>query len=118
MRTPEKEKIELKVTGETEGKKIAPLIFLPFVENSFKHGLKSGAEKPFVKINIVVAVDSLVFEIENSKSDIIEKQDNQNKGIGIENVKKRLGLIYPGKHILTISENENLFKVTLQIRLN
>lgn len=118
LRTPEKEKIVLEVTGETENKKIAPLIFLPFVENSFKHGLKSGAEKPFVKIKITVTADNLVFEIENSKSDLIEKQDNQNKGIGIENVKKRLGLIYPGKHFLAISENQNTFNVTLQIRLN
>jgi len=118
LRTPENEKIELEVTGEIEGKKVAPLIFLPFVENSFKHGLKSGAENPFVKIKIEVFENSLVFEIENSKGKTSEITDSKYKGIGIENVKKRLGLIYPNQHSLNISETENSFKVILQIKLN
>jgi two-component system, LytTR family, sensor kinase len=118
LRTSENEKIELEVTGEVEGKKVAPLIFLPFVENSFKHGLKSGAENPFVKIKIEVFENNLVFEIENSKGKASEINDSKYKGIGIENVKKRLGLIYPNQHSLNISETENTFKVILQIKLN
>lgn len=118
LRTPENEKIELEVTGETEGKKVAPLIFLPFVENSFKHGLKSGAENPYVKIKIEVYGNSLIFEIENSKGKTTEMTDSKYKGIGIENVKKRLGLIYPNQHSLNILETENSFKVILQIKLN
>jgi len=118
LRTPENEKIELEVTGEIEGKKVAPLIFLPFVENSFKHGLKSGAENPFVKIKIEVFENSLVFEIENSKGKASEISESKYKGIGIENVKKRLGLIYSNQHSLNISETENSFKVILQIKLN
>jgi len=117
LRTPEKEKIEMEVTGEIEGKKVAPLIFLPFVENSFKHGLKSGAENPFVKIKIEVLENSLIFEIENSKAKTTEEIYTKNKGIGIENVKKRLGLIYPNLHSLKIIETENLYKVILQIKL-
>jgi two-component system, LytTR family, sensor kinase len=118
LRTPENEKIELEVTGEVEGKKVAPLIFLPFVENSFKHGLKSGAENPFVKIKIEVLPNELIFEIENSKGKASEINDSKYKGIGIENVKKRLGLIYPNQHSLNISDTENTFKVILQIKLN
>jgi two-component system, LytTR family, sensor kinase len=118
LRTPENEKIELEVTGEVEGKKVAPLIFLPFVENSFKHGLKSGAENPFVKIKIEVLPNELIFEIENSKGKASEINDSKYKGIGIENVKKRLGLIYPNQHSLNILETENTFKVILQIKLN
>ena len=118
LRTPEKEKIELEVIGEIEGKKLAPLIFLPFVENSFKHGLKSGAENPFVKIKIEILQNDLIFEIENSKGKTTEINDSKYKGIGIENVKKRLGLIYPNQHSLNISETENIFKVILQIKLN
>jgi two-component system, LytTR family, sensor kinase len=118
LRTPEKEKIELEAIGEIEGKKVAPLIFLPFVENSFKHGLKSGAENPFVKIKIEVLQNDLIFEIENSKGKTSEINDSKYKGIGIENVKKRLGLIYPNMHSLNISETENIFKVILQIKLN
>jgi sensor histidine kinase YesM len=118
LRTPENEKIELEVVGEVEGKKVAPLIFLPFVENSFKHGLKSGAENPFVKIKIEVFENNLVFEIENSKGKASEINDSKYKGIGIENVKKRLGLIYPNQHSLNISDTENTFKIILQIKLN
>lgn len=118
LRTPEKEKIELEVVGKVEEKKVAPLIFLPFVENSFKHGLKSGAEHPFVKIKIEVLPDDLIFEIENSKGKTSEPVVSKYKGIGIENVKKRLGLIYPNQHSLHLSETDKIFKVVLKIKLN
>ena len=117
LRTPENEKIEIEVIGEVDGKNVAPLIFLPFVENSFKHGLKSGAKNPFVKIKIEVIENDLIFDIENSIGKTTEIKDSKYKGIGIENVKKRLGLIYPGRHSLKITETENTFKVVLQIKL-
>lgn len=117
LRTPENEKIEIEVTGEIDGKNVAPLIFLPFVENSFKHGLKSGANNPFVHIKIEVVENDLIFEIENSKGKTPEIIDTKYRGIGIENVKKRLDLIYPGRHSLKISETGNTFNVVLQIKL-
>ena len=58
LRTSENEKINFEMFGEIEGKKVAPLIFLPFVENSFKHGLKSGAENAFVKIKLEVQANN------------------------------------------------------------
>ena len=117
LRTPENEKIEIEVIGEVDGKNVAPLIFLPFVENSFKHGLKSGAKNPFVKIKIEVIENDLIFDIENSKGKTPEINDKKYRGIGIDNVKKRLDLIYPGRHSLKISETGNTFKVVLQIKL-
>ena len=117
LRTPENEKIEIEVTGEVDGKNVAPLIFLPFVENSFKHGLKSGAKNPFVKIKIEVIENDLIFDIENSKGKAPEINETKYRGIGIENVKKRLDLIYPGRHSLKITETENTFIVVLQIKL-
>ncbi len=101
-----------------KGKKVAPLIFLPFVENSFKHGLKSGAENAFVKIKLEVLGNNLSFEIENSKGRSLETDDFKYKGIGIENVKKRLDLIYPGSYSLKISNNIETYKVLLQIQIN
>lgn len=117
LRTYEKDKISLEILGEIEGKKIAPLIFLPFIENSFKHGLKSGAKNAFVKIKLEVYGSVLNFEIENSKGENSEINDPKYKGIGIENVKKRLDLIYPNLYSLKISETKNLFKVLLQFEL-
>jgi LytS/YehU family sensor histidine kinase len=118
LRTSENEKISMEVIGDIEEKKVAPLIFLPFVENSFKHGLKSGAENAFVKIKLEVTGNQLSFEIENSKGQSLETEHFENKGIGIENVKKRLDLIYPGTCSLNILNNEKTYKVHLQLQIN
>ena len=118
LRTLASEKINLEINGDVQYIKIAPMVFLPFVENSFKHGLKSGAEKAFVNIRITVDKKILVFEVENAKSSEPSFADSKYKGIGIGNVKKRLELLYPGLHKLKIMENEKIFKVFLQIQLN
>lgn len=117
LRTSEKEKINLNVIGDTGKGKIAPLIFLPFVENSFKHGLKSGAQNAFVNIKVEVSGNVLNFEIENSKGLVSEINDTKYKGIGIENVKKRLELIYPGFYQLKIMDGAKVFRVLLQLQL-
>ena len=118
LRTAENEKIGFELIGEIEGKKVAPLIFLPFVENSFKHGLKSGAENAFVKIKLEVLGNNLSFEIENSKGKSLETDDFKYKGIGIENVKKRLDLIYPDSYSLKIKNNHDTYKVLLEVQIN
>ena len=117
LRTSENEKIRFELIGEIEGKKVAPLIFLPFVENSFKHGLKSGAENAFVKIKLEVSGNNLNFEIENSKGQPIEPENSKYNGIGIENVKKRLDLIYPGTYSLEIADSEKTYKVMLHLQI-
>jgi len=117
LRTTESEKIELEIAGEITGIKIAPMIFLPFVENSYKHGLKSGAESAFAKIKLAVNGGHLFFEIENSKGNSPVLNDPRYKGIGIDNVKRRLSFIYPGIHSLKITEDEKTFKVNLKIQL-
>jgi LytS/YehU family sensor histidine kinase len=118
LRTPDSEKIELKVLGDLNEKEIAPLLFLPFVENSFKHGLKGGAANVFVRIAIHIQQEALLFEIENSKGKNVDVQDSKYKGIGIENVRKRLELIYPEKYSLDIADKDKTFKVTLNLQLN
>ncbi len=118
LRTTEKDKIKLEILGEIKGRKIAPLLFLPFVENSFKHGLKANTENIFVEIRIEVSGSILNFEIENSKGKTSEVNDSKYQGIGINNVKKRLELIYPKSHSLKIYDNKNSFKVLLQLQLN
>jgi two-component system, LytTR family, sensor kinase len=117
LRSPTDEKIEFTILGEPGEYKIAPLVFFPFIENSFKHGIKGGAKETFVKIKIEITGAVLNFEIENSKGKSIEPGIPEYKGIGIENVKKRLQLIYPNCHLLTISETESIFRVLLQVQL-
>jgi len=117
LRTSGEQKIELKITGDTSSKKIAPLLFLPFVENSFKHGLKGGAEDTFVRIEIEIQENVLNFWIQNSKGFTAEYDNINHKGIGIENVRKRLDLLYPKQHRLEIADESKIFKVTLQLKL-
>lgn len=118
LRSVEPDRIKLEIKGEIKGKRIAPLLFLPFVENSFKHGLKGEIHDSYVRIKIETTAQTLLFNIKNNKGENVEIADSKYKGIGIENVKKRLELIYPGKHSLVISENEEKFEVNLQIQMS
>ena len=109
-------KTQLDVQGETSGKEIAPMIFLPFIENSFKHGVNSNIGNTFITIQFMIDSKGLNFRIENNKpaQKLNETPDYQG-GIGINNVKKRLNLLYPGKHTLLIDEEGDTFKVNLSI---
>jgi len=116
LRTLKKNQIQIKITGDIKNKKIAPMLILPFVENSYKHGIKSGAENAFVKIEINIAGNRLNILIQNNKGKSVSST-LEHKGIGIKNVKKRLVLLYPKKHELKISETEQTFKVYLQLEM-
>ncbi|WP_439153250.1 sensor histidine kinase [Winogradskyella sp.] len=92
--------------------KIAPMLFIPFVENCFKHGAITNGR---LRINISIEVKSntIHFNIKNS----ITKDSNYNDGLGLENIKKRLELLYPNQYNLQISNDESEFKVALQLNL-
>ncbi len=94
--------------------KVAPLIFLTLLENSFKHGIKSDIKDVFIKAKLYSNKKRIYFEIENNKS---EKPLNTQKpsGVGLENIRKRLALEYPDKHKLKIQDKNNRFKVYLEI---
>ena len=118
LRAADQHKIKLDITGELKGKRIAPMIILPFVENSFKHGIKGGSENAYVNILLDVKSKELVLTLKNSKGKALSIDLNEKHGIGIDNVKKRLKLIYPEKHLLFIDDGENEFSVHLQIQLD
>lgn len=96
------------------GLKIAPLLSFTFIENAFKYGLKSK-ESGFLNLNIKIENGNFIFVIENDFEEI--KNENSHGGIGIENVKKRLQLIYPNNFKLEIFSSQNIFKVKLTINL-
>jgi two-component system LytT family sensor kinase len=92
---------------------IAPMMLIPFIENSFKHGaIVNGV----LVINILIKKidNTLLFEVENS---IIEKSKSEG-GIGLVNIQKRLKMLYPNAHTLEINENDQRFKVSLTLQLN
>lgn len=108
--------IILQVDGNPEGKSIAPLLLITFVENAFKHGV-NHTEKGYVHIHFRILDDRLEFDIENSVSPQLHLTNLGKKsgGIGLENVKRRLELLYPGKNKLEIQKGIDLFRVSLVI---
>lgn len=114
LRLTEKVKLNYTVSGLTTGKQIAPLIFIPFVENAFKYGV-STKENSVIDIAITIDKNNLDVSVKNTKI----RTDSKNKlGLGIENTKKRLNLIYPEKHNLEIKDFEKDFSVHLTLTLN
>lgn len=97
--------------------KIAPMLLIPFMENALKHGNIEKVKNTYIRINLIANSDGIQFNIENSKSKTPMVSDAIG-GIGIENVKKRLSILYPNQHQLLIDETSEAFKVNLNIDLN
>ncbi len=97
-------------------KTIAPAVFIPFIENAFKHGI-SIYEPSFIHISIRMDASDLIFECRNSivvksENDVFSKKDS---GVGLQNVKRRLAILYPDKHSLAITEEQNTYEVILKL---
>jgi sensor histidine kinase YesM len=105
----------LSIQGELSGHVIAPLLLLPFVENSFKHGAYMAEEQAWVSLTIMLKDDQFVFKLINGKNNQVKPPAS---GIGLVNVKKRLNLLYPQGHDLRISEDHETFVVTLTLMLD
>ncbi len=105
--------------GSSKDLEIAPMMLIGFVENCFKHAA-SNDKDPRIIIQVEVEDNTLHLYTENSRS-ITDKKDEEQQlqagGIGLDNVKRRLSLIYPGKHTLIVKELEKLFIVNLSIDL-
>jgi sensor histidine kinase YesM len=111
-------KISLKISfpEKYEDINIAPLIFIPFIENAFKHGI-SYREKSFIDISMTTEKDMLKFRCANSLVKTREENGSDHSGIGLDNVTKRLNLLFPGKHDIIINKSDVEFEVLLQINL-
>lgn len=111
MRFNNKLDISISENHESINSKIAPMILLPFVENSFKHGsIKDGKLK--VNITINSTSETIKFIIENNS----KTEANSNHGIGLDNIKKRLELLYKNQYYLDINTEDNTFKVELNLK--
>jgi len=94
---------------------VPPLLFVPFIENAFKHGV-SHRDHSFIHIRMTIENEQINFVSENSIGRSSQPGDMQHSGIGLENVRKRLNLLFPEKHKLTIEQNETIFRVELSIQ--
>lgn len=93
--------------------RIPPLLLIPFIENGFKHGILNDENRPF-KIKLSQTDKLLTLEAENA---VNQYQKDHRPGVGIENIKKRLELYFPGRHTLTIASQNDLYQVQLTIQL-
>lgn len=110
--------ITFDVQGNVNDQKIAPLMFIPFLENSFKHGLNNTISQGFVHINIDVKYQHIHLFIENSKAETLPLQTHRRSGgIGLVNVRRRLSILYPNQHELKISDSPKTYGVDLIIDL-
>ncbi len=100
---------------------IAPLLFLTIVENGFKHFASNG-ECQFISIRITEKDGYLICEVKNTFNDkgTSTSRDSQTDGtgIGLQNVKRQLGILYPGKHILTLDSNGGIYTARIAVSLN
>lgn len=99
---------------QDEGAMIPPLLFIPFIENAFKHGRKSSGDK--IVIEIAITGSHIRFYCKNAKRELTETEQKMEKGIGIPNIRRRLDLLFPGSYTLEIKDEENHFTVSLIIQ--
>lgn len=111
--------VSFDIRGEVDQSMIAPMMILPFVENSFKHGVSGELDQSWVGIDLTVKGESLTLKVENSKSKNGEHEDrfDYKQGIGLKNVKRRLDLLYTDKFDLNILDSEESFLVVLKLNL-
>jgi len=124
IRCGDKLNVDFRTSGETSTCHIPPMLLLPFVENSFKHGVHATGDDSDVELLCKVKDRQLIFSIRNSipqnLSEDVEKklgdnQKNESQGLGLSNVKKRLEILYDDAYDLAIEPGGQYFQVTLAI---
>jgi sensor histidine kinase YesM len=106
--------MDINLPGDTDGLHVAPLMLLPFIENCFKHGISNILDQPWLSLHVTIEDRTMTMKLLNSKP---ARPSHRTPGIGIDNVRKRLALLYPGKHELVINEEEEVFIVILKLEL-
>lgn len=115
LRTDEHYKVDFTASPEVKGFMIEPLLLIPFVENAFKHISHKHDETNFVKVMLDKTNGAMNFVVENSREPV--PAINKNGGIGLQNVKRRLELLYPGKYELMVNESETTYRVHLKLKV-
>ncbi len=112
IRTSNETYVNFSVTGSMGSKRIAPMVFIPFIENAFKHTNNKKLENA-ITVNIIIKDETIQLICENKYDAKSDKQPNS--GLGNELVQKRLELIYAGKHTLVVHKSNELYSVNLTI---
>lgn len=114
LRMSERVRLTVDFPEEYQDQDIPPLLFIPFIENAFKHGVSNRA-KSFIEISLRVEGDRIVFRAANSIASAGADAPQPGSGIGLDNVRKRLALLYQGRHELKIDAGESVFTAELTL---
>lgn len=112
LRLSDSENVSLKITGEDRGRAVPPLMFISFIENAFKYGTDYKG-KTYVKITLTITDTSIYLNVKNKIG--IFREPTKNSGIGLENIRNQLKLIYPGLHKLEVENDGKDYEVSLTI---
>ncbi|MBK8425814.1 MAG: histidine kinase [Lewinellaceae bacterium] len=115
LRLPDAADVSFTIEGAVENQRIAPLLLLPLVENAFKHGVYRSREKPFLKLEIKVTGNMLQLKTLNLHP--AHGESSPSLGLGLQNVQKRLDLLYPNRYRLETGADQGYFNVRLQLQL-
>ena len=114
IRTANESYVNFEVTGDPKDKTIAPMVFIPFIENAFKHTNNKKVENA-IDISIVIDNGTVELTCENKFIPNGSSKNNGSNGLGNDLIQKRLQLIYPDQHELNVSNQDNLYSVNLTI---
>lgn len=103
---------------ESTNVKIAPMLLIVFIENAFKHSKNTAADNIIIDINLKVWENNILFSVSNTydKEQVAQNSLNKNSGLGLENAKRRLELLYLEKYDLITEDNGQIYKVKLQLK--
>lgn len=109
--------VKLNLPKHIDSKMIAPLLLLPLIENCFKHGTSQMLDAPWINVTADLKDDILSVKLINGKSEEYSGKEKLQNGIGLENLRKRLGLLYPNQHEFSATSEEGVFVANLKVKL-
>jgi two-component system sensor histidine kinase AlgZ len=112
LRLNDKVKINFNIEGDSDSIRIVPLVLITFLENAFKHGVSSTTSESWINASLTCSPGKLIFEVANKKA---AKTTEEKSGIGLQNVKRRLELSYPGQYALDMNDTPAEYRVRLAI---
>lgn len=117
LKDDNQDNVKIEITEVPANLQIAPMMLLPFIENSFKHSNFEDKVNGWIDIKISVEEQKMILSLSNSGS-LTSSRKDETGGVGMENVKKRLSLIYPEKHHLVIKQDTDKYSVNLELDLS